>query len=327
MNTALPRLAVGLPVYNGERYLARAIESYLGQTFGDFELVISDNASTDGTADICRRYADRDERVRYSRNAANLGAGPNFNKAYALSRPTPLFKWTAADDVYAPTYLERCVGVLGRDPTVVLCHARTTVIGEHGEPMRVVGGPRGHYATGPVPAAGHGPNGHAEGEPATAVRWEDHYDRPRRLASASAAERFRDVLLRTRRCFEIWGVMRRAAVARTHLHESYYGSDKVMLSALSLAGRFVEVPEPLYFRRHHGGSSDSIKSARAREAWMDTRLARRRVTAPRVKCFGGYRRSLAESDLKLADRVQCYATLAQYLTRGERWMAVLREPW
>lgn len=163
-------------------------------------------------------------------------------------------------------------------------------------------------------------NGHA-------VRWDDHYDRPRRLASASAAERFREVLLCTRRCFEIWGVMRRDAIDRTHLHESYYGSDKVMLSALALAGRFVEVPEPLYFRRHHGGSSDSIKSVRAREAWMDTRLTSRRVGVPRVKCFGGYRRSLAESDLKLGGRVRCYATLAQYLLRGERWMAVLREPW
>jgi glycosyltransferase involved in cell wall biosynthesis len=320
MSNALPKLTVGLPVYNGERYLAPAIEAFLGQTFGDFDLVISDNASTDGTADICRRYADRDKRVRYSRNERNLGAGPNLNKVYELSRPTAYFKWTAADDEYAPAYLERCVAVLDRDPTVVLCHSRTTVVGEAGEPMRIVGGPAGHYAAGPELPPGERMNGHA-------ARWEDHYDRPRRLGSASPAERFREVLLGTRRCFEIWGVMRRAGIDRTHLHESYYGSDKVMLSALALAGRFVEVPEPLYFRRHHGGSSDSIKSVRAREAWMDTRLMSRRVSVPRVKCFAGYRRSLAEAGLPLADRVLCYATLARYLARGERWMAVLREPW
>ena len=328
MSTALPKLAVGLPVYNGERYLGRAIESYLGQTFGDFELVISDNASTDATADICRDYAARDRRIRYLRNERNLGAGPNLNRVYELSRPTPFFKWTAADDTYAPTYLERCVAALEQDPSAVLCHTRATVIGERGEPVRVVGGPRGHYAAGSEPDPGGSASGHAEGSPSAAVRWDDHYDCPRRLGSVSPAERFREVLLHTRRCFEIWGVMRRDGIARTHLHESYYGSDKVMLSALALAGRFVEVPEVLYFRRHHAGSSDSIRSARARQAWMDTRLtARRRAGLPRVKCFGGYRRSLAESGLGLADKARCYATLARYLMRGERWMAVLREPW
>ncbi|HEX8916315.1 MAG TPA: glycosyltransferase, partial [Humisphaera sp.] len=101
MAQTLPRLTIGLPVYNGARYLAQALESYLGQTFTDFELLISDNASTDATPDICRAFAARDGRIRYTRNQMNLGAGPNFNKVYRDSRPAPFFKWTAADDVYA----------------------------------------------------------------------------------------------------------------------------------------------------------------------------------------------------------------------------------
>jgi len=68
-----PRVSIGLPVYNGERFLAGAIESILAQTFGDFELVISDNASTDGTSEICREYQARDSRVHYLRNETNIG--------------------------------------------------------------------------------------------------------------------------------------------------------------------------------------------------------------------------------------------------------------
>ena len=77
--TAAPRLSIGLPVYNGENYLAAAIESLLGQTYGDFELIISDNASTDGTEDICRGYAAQDPRIRYCRQPQNIGGAPNHN--------------------------------------------------------------------------------------------------------------------------------------------------------------------------------------------------------------------------------------------------------
>ena len=81
-----PRVSFGLPVYNGERYLEEAIESILAQTFEDFELVISDNASTDGTEEICRRYADKDDRIRYSRNTTNIGGMNNGNRTFRLAR-------------------------------------------------------------------------------------------------------------------------------------------------------------------------------------------------------------------------------------------------
>src|SRR5438128_542667 len=75
-----PRVSIGLPVYNGERYLRLALDSLLSQTFTDFELIISDNASTDGTTEICRAYAARDARIRYSRLEHNIGGSPNFNR-------------------------------------------------------------------------------------------------------------------------------------------------------------------------------------------------------------------------------------------------------
>jgi len=98
-----PRLCIGLPVYNGEEYLAQAVESVLGQTFDDFRLIISDNASTDGTEEICRSYAQRDSRVEYHRVGENRGAAWNFNRVVGLA-DSEYFQWATHDDVWAHLY-------------------------------------------------------------------------------------------------------------------------------------------------------------------------------------------------------------------------------
>ena len=115
-----PRISVGLPVYNGQNFLAAAIESVLAQTYRDFLLVISDNASTDATQRICEEFASRDPRVDYHRAQTNRGIVWNFNEVFRLSR-TEYFMWFAHDDALAPQYLERCLEVLDRDPSVVSC--------------------------------------------------------------------------------------------------------------------------------------------------------------------------------------------------------------
>ena len=106
-----PRVSIGMPVFNGENYLAEALDSLLTQTFSDFELIISDNASTDKTEEICRAYAVRDQRIRYFRNQENLGASRNYNRVFELSSGE-YFKWAAHDDLCAPEFLGRCVDVL-----------------------------------------------------------------------------------------------------------------------------------------------------------------------------------------------------------------------
>ena len=105
--TSVPRLSIGLPVYNGEDFLAESLDSLLGQTYEDFELIISDNASTDGTADICRRYAKQDSRIRYIRQPRNLGCAPNHNVLVQYARGE-LFKWVSHDDLYGRELIERC---------------------------------------------------------------------------------------------------------------------------------------------------------------------------------------------------------------------------
>src|SRR3546814_12920885 len=92
------RVTIGLPVYNGANYLAAAIESILAQTVADFDLIISDNASTDATEQICRAYAGADRRIRYVRQPQTLGAAANFNLLARMSEK-PYFKWAAPDDL------------------------------------------------------------------------------------------------------------------------------------------------------------------------------------------------------------------------------------
>jgi len=114
-----PRVSIGLPVYNGENYLEEAIDSILAQTYKDFELIISDNASTDRTPDICQAYANKDPRIRYYRNEKNIGAAVNFNRVFELSS-SEYFKWAAHDDIIAPDYISECIEILDNDDSIVL---------------------------------------------------------------------------------------------------------------------------------------------------------------------------------------------------------------
>jgi glycosyltransferase involved in cell wall biosynthesis len=124
-----PRITIGVPVYNGERHLRQALDSLLAQDTTDFRLVISDNASTDRTAEICQAYVARDPRVSYVRNEKNLGAAANYNRLLHMAT-TPYFKWASADDVCEPQLLTRCLEVLEARPNVVLAYPKTVLIDE-----------------------------------------------------------------------------------------------------------------------------------------------------------------------------------------------------
>jgi glycosyltransferase involved in cell wall biosynthesis len=136
LNAPLPRLTIGMPVYNGERFLDRAISSVLGQDFADFELIISDNGSDDATPEICRAYAARDPRIRYHRSDVNRGAAWNFSRVLELASGE-YFKWAAHDDWYAPDFLSRCIAVLDDDPASVLCCSPMVVLDDEDRELRV----------------------------------------------------------------------------------------------------------------------------------------------------------------------------------------------
>jgi glycosyltransferase involved in cell wall biosynthesis len=194
--SSVPRVEVGLPVRNGERFLARQLESLLAQDFRDFEVIISDNASTDATEEICRRYAERDARIRYYRSDIDRGLAWNWNRTFELSR-APYFKWAAHDDEHDPSFLSRCVAVLDADESVVCCHSASVDIDEDGAVRR-------------------------------------SWPARTRLASPSPHVRFADVLRPSYPCLQMFAVMRADAlrlsveVARTIQRSDVRGAERLL---------------------------------------------------------------------------------------------------
>lgn len=110
-----PLIAIGLPVYNGDKTLGQVLDSILAQTYRDFTLLISDNASTDDTQDICLEYAALDARIRYVRQARNIGADANFSYVFDNTL-SEFYMWSAADDLRSPDFLELNLRFLQQHP-------------------------------------------------------------------------------------------------------------------------------------------------------------------------------------------------------------------
>jgi glycosyltransferase involved in cell wall biosynthesis len=209
--SAAPLVSIGLPVYNGERFLAQALDSLLGQTLGDLELVISDNASTDRTAAICGDYAARDRRIRYFRQTSNLGVTRNWNFV-ALQARGRYFKWASANDFCDRRMLEQCTGVLSADRSIVLCHGRTCVVNEESDEHTSF--THDLSATDPHPS----------------VRFQSVV---------------RDIVLNN----ALSGVIRLDVLQRTGLIPRYLHGDVVLTAELALHGRIVLLPLVLFYRR------------------------------------------------------------------------------
>ena len=281
-----PRVSIGLPVYNGERYLAVALDALQAQTFTDFELIISDNASTDGTPAICSQYAAGDERIRYSRNSTNIGGAPNFRRVFHLARGE-YFMWAMHDDLYAPTFLARAVEALDRDPTVVLCCARTRVIAADGSAIR------------------------------------DDTTPPLRVASPRAHERFGDLVRWDYNCYEVLGLIRASVLRQTPLMASFIASDRALRAELGLRGRFYEIPEVLFYNRDHAERSTRVlEQHHLRGAWFDPRLAGKRVL-PHWRILAEYVRCVWRVPLRHSDRWRCCWELTRWLRvpRNLKWLA------
>ena len=114
----IPKVSIGMPVYNGEPFIREALDSLLAQTFTDFELIISDNASTDKTEQICREYAAKDKRIRYIRQEINRGAAANFQ--YVLDEAVgEYFMWAAADDLWDSEFILKLIPLVERENIVL----------------------------------------------------------------------------------------------------------------------------------------------------------------------------------------------------------------
>ncbi len=286
MNAIQPRVSIGLPVYNGERYLAEALKSLLSQTFRDFELIISDNASTDRTERICRHYAAQDSRIRYYRNATNLGAAPNFNRTAELATGE-YFQWACYDDLWLPECLERCVEVLDRDPSVVLCHTLVRIIDDQGVAIKDF---KHHLVK---PTAGPPPS-----------------------ASARVPEERFNRMIYERGCFPLLGLMRLSALRKTRGHEAYAHGDGVLMTRLALLGRYHEIPEVLFLNRDHPYRSARVAQPQyyTYDGWFDTKKIGR-ISLPYWRMLLGYLQGVWETPVSFRSRAWCHF----YLLNWMRW--------
>ena len=211
-----PLISIGLPVYNGEKYLEETLKCLLSQTYEDFTLIISDNASTDKTREICQTYAAQDNRIKYFCNEKNIGSARNFNHVFSLSK-SKYFKWAACDDLIDQKFLSVCIEILDNEPDVILSYPKTTLIDAEGE---VIG------------------------------TYEDGLN----LVCQSPQGRFLQVFHNIWLVNPLFGVIRSEALKKTNLLESYPDSDLVFLAELSLLGQFREAPHYLLYRRLHSSS-------------------------------------------------------------------------
>jgi len=235
-----PLLTVGMPVYNADRFLAKSLDSILRQSFTDFELLISDNASTDRTEEICREYTSRDKRIRYFRNEKNMGAGWNFRRVYSEATGK-YYKQAAHDDFLEPTFLEECITALEADPNLVLAHARTKVVSQKGELV-------------------------------------EYYSSPLRFDSPDPLIRWHDLLLNDHMCFQIFGVFRMNALRQCPPQGSYVNSDGVLLAQMGFLGCFWESDRFLFISTRH--ENQSMQTVPVRLKSEGFRLIRRHGTLP-----------------------------------------------
>jgi glycosyltransferase involved in cell wall biosynthesis len=121
-----PLVSIGIPVYNGERLIGQALQALLAQTYDHLELVISDNSSTDRTGEICQEYAAKDPRIKYFRNAANIGIYANYRRVVALATGD-YFMWAAVDDLKPSTAIQECVRALLDNQRAVMAHGMILV--------------------------------------------------------------------------------------------------------------------------------------------------------------------------------------------------------
>jgi glycosyltransferase involved in cell wall biosynthesis len=263
--SAIPKVSIGLAVYNGERYLRDALSSIVAQTFRDFELIICDNDSNDGTQDICLSLAANDDRIRYFRNPVNIGGVRNENRTMFLARGE-YFKLAAHDDLIAPQFLERCVAVLDSDANYDVCVTGTVIIGEQGEEIE--------------------------------TRFSRAGSETRR------SERIRSIADWRYSCEASYGLMRMSALREVRPQMNHVHSDRVVLSELALRRPFVVLDEPLFFKRIYEESAYADPRGRM-VWYQPELARTGGIRLPHWQQAGDYVAMLGRSRMGIVDRAMC----------------------
>ena len=283
----MARVSVGMPVYNGEKWLGEAIDCMLRQSFIDLEILISDNASTDRSLEIAERYALSDARIRVYRNPVNVGGNRNYSMLVGYARGD-YFKWHSANDLCQPTFIEKCIELLDARPDVGLCYPRTKLLADTQE---------------------------------AAKEYEDNTQ----ALDEDPIERFRRVLEHVRLNNAINGLVRMNILRSTALMPAYYSADVVLLAEIALRSRLVELPEFLFFRRFDRESATRLQDPQKvrRHHYPTDRLAMFFQTWQ--QCCG-ILSAVCRADLTLRQRIAGFVYVAKrWYWASPRFYADLQE--
>ena len=280
-----PLVSIGLPVYNGERFLRQALDSILAQTFTDFELIISDNASTDATRAICAEYAARDPRLRYVRNERNMGASYNYNRVTELS-VGKYIRHAAYDDILAPTNIERCVEIMEADDGIALCYPQMSRIDEEGRIIDTFTDSLNLPEEDPV------------------VRW----------------SRFHTLCNDCSMCDPVFGLFRGSVLNATPVLGRFAAADIILLAEVALRGRIHEVREVLFFERWHARTSvNANRAPDDRAAWFDPEARGRWENhLPQYRWLREYIAMIGRAPLSPRQKLSCSAALIPWAWRNKR---------
>jgi len=269
------KVIVGLPVYNGQKYLGAAIESHLSQSFGDFDLVISDNGSTDATPEICSNYASKDTRIKYLRSPENRGILWNHRRVFeAIESPNQYFRWAGADDIMEPGLLQAMVEVLNTRPGVEAVVPATKNINDHGE---IIG---------------------------AMARTLD-------LQSSDVFERAHDVLVANYQHVIAYGLLRASTLRLMRTRPDYIGWDPIFLWELALRGQMVQSAGPVLLRRFHPGSISRVKTVKEMRKWVEPN-SKAGMNFPHWTWAYERVRALIACPLSTRDRLRIGTFLARY---------------
>jgi len=277
-----PKVTIGMPVYNGARHLARALDSLLAQTFTDFELLIADNASTDRTGDICRDYAQRDPRIRYVRHATNSGAVYNWNFVVEQARGE-YFKWASGNDWCAPAMLEQCVRALDANSQVVVVYGRTAYIDDEDNELGV-------------------------------------YEHDPEVLDARPSVRFERMCRELRANNAQSGLVRRDVLLRTGIERDFPGGDMGLMSELALHGGFQRLPDVLLYRRLGLTSATKFRTPEELRAFLNP-ASRNVERCVMWRTHWDYVVSMRRASLSFAERLSTlrYILRSAWWFRGALW--------
>lgn len=299
-----PKVSIGMPVYNGQEYLEDAVNAILRQSFEDFELIISDNCSTDDSVAICETLAAMDPRIRLVRQTENLGAIGNFNALVHLANGQ-YFKWAAHDDLMESSFLKRCVEALDQDETLAWCHSRSDMVDANGRSFREI-----------LPPDDPELEFSSDGE----VTWKGH---PRvGFDSDDPIVRFQGVILGTNWCVDSYGLFRLESLKRTRLLLPFYGAEKVLLGEVSLFGRYHEIPELLFYQRVHDKASSNLDSAAAQANFAESKRKSNPFISTRLPIMMAHLGAVTHAPLSLSQYLRGYLVVLRYVFQFGKWKGV-----